>query len=77
MILKSDEEGEPDVVELGDLRMFVIVRDGRQAVRLRNLNAQAYKKYQGLRYFPLSKEYRIEADLSSAIQRRKSSLSVP
>jgi uncharacterized protein (DUF1684 family) len=59
--LKGDETGNPDVVELNDLRMWVIKRFDRYAVRLRNLNHLPYKNYSGLDYFPPKEQYRLEA----------------
>lgn len=63
MVLRGDEvyPEEPDVVELNDLRMWVIKRGERSAIRLRDLNAAAYKDYKGLDFFPPSKKFKIEA----------------
>jgi hypothetical protein len=62
-VLRGDEvyPEEPDVVELGDLRMWVIRRGERSAIRLRDLNAAAYKNYKGLDFFPPSAKFKIEA----------------
>jgi uncharacterized protein (DUF1684 family) len=62
-VLRGDEvyPEEPDVVELGDLRMWVIRRGERSAIRLRDLHAVAYKNYKGLDFFPPSEKFKIEA----------------
>lgn len=62
IFLKGDDAGRSDVVELGELRMWVIKRGERYAIRLRDLNAPAYKNYKGLDFFPPSKKFKIEAD---------------
>jgi uncharacterized protein (DUF1684 family) len=61
--LRGDEiyPEEPDVVELNDLRMWVIRRGERSAIRLRDLNAAAYKNYKGLDFYPPNKKFKIEA----------------
>lgn len=63
MVLKSDKTGKPDIIDLNDLRMWVIERGGRLAIRLRDLNAPRYKNYSGLEFFPPRKKYHIKADL--------------
>ena len=62
MLLKSDSEGRPDIIELNDLRMWVIKRGDRYAIRLRDLNTPAFKNYKGLDYFPPTKEYKIKSE---------------
>lgn len=59
--LKPDSAGEPDVVELGRLRLFVIERGGRFAIRLRDRESQARREFSGLRWFDVSEAYRIGA----------------
>jgi uncharacterized protein (DUF1684 family) len=62
MVLKSDAEGRADILELKDLRMWVIKRGDSYAIRLRDYNAQAYKKYEGLDYFKPNEKYKIESE---------------
>ncbi len=71
MVLKGDDSGRPDIVELNDLRMWVIKRGGRYAIRLRDLNNPAFKEYKGLDFFPPSKKYKIEAQFISYNNQRK------
>ncbi len=61
-ILKTDDSGKPDIIALNDLRMWVIKRSGKYAIRLRDLNTRAYKNYQKLDFFPPSEKYKIVAD---------------
>jgi len=59
-ILKSDNQGDPDVLELNDLRMWVIKRGERYGIRMRDPNAKAYKEYKGLNFFPPSEKFKIK-----------------
>src|SRR4051794_13533003 len=59
--LRSDEPGPPDVLALGDLRFFVIARDGRMAIRLRDLRSARRKEFKGLSYFPVRPDLRVVA----------------
>jgi len=46
---------------IGDLRIFVIRREDRFGIRLRDLNSTMRRAYKGLRYYPLRRAYRIRA----------------
>lgn len=59
--LRSDAEGAPDVLRIGALSMWVIRRGDRYAIRLRDSNAPARKKFQGLRWFEIDEAWRIRA----------------
>jgi hypothetical protein len=59
IVLRTDQAGKPDKIELGDLRMWVIERDNRYAVRLSDLNHPPYKDYQGLDFFPPTKKFQV------------------
>jgi hypothetical protein len=61
MTIRAGDSTSPDTLTLGDLRMWVIRRGDRYAVRLRDLNAPAFKDYKGLNYFPPSAAFLIEA----------------
>lgn len=61
-ILTSDNQGNPDVLELNDLRMWVIKRGERYGIRMRDYNAPAYKEYKGLEFFPPSEKFRIKGN---------------
>ena len=62
MDLTSDRGGSPDIVELNDLRMWVIQRGDRPAIRLRDFNAPRYKNYHGLTFYPPKQKYKINAE---------------
>jgi len=62
MTIKSDETGQADEIELNELRMWVIKRGERYAIRLRDFNNPGYKNYKQLVFYPPSKKYKILAD---------------
>jgi uncharacterized protein (DUF1684 family) len=62
MELASDAGGGQDVIELGELRMWVIERGGRFAIRLRDFNAARYKNYKGLKFYRPREELRVKAE---------------
>jgi uncharacterized protein (DUF1684 family) len=45
--------GEPVILAVGDLRMFLIRRGDRFAIRMRDLNSAARAAFTGLHYFPI------------------------
>jgi uncharacterized protein (DUF1684 family) len=57
--LRSDVPGPPDVLALGAVRLFVIERGGKMAIRLRDLESPARRNFKGVRWFPTRKEYRV------------------
>lgn len=57
--LKADTSDSPDVVRSNDLSMYVIERGGRYGIRLKDKNSVARRTFTGLRYFPISPEYRV------------------
>ncbi len=61
MEMKPDSPGEPTVVALGDLSMYVIKRGGKYAIRLKDKNSRMRKNFTGLKWFPVKPEYRITA----------------
>jgi uncharacterized protein (DUF1684 family) len=59
--LQSDNTGDPTVVELGNLRLHVIVRGERVGIRLKDLDSDAARQYHGPQFFPLDLSYRVTA----------------
>jgi uncharacterized protein (DUF1684 family) len=60
-ILKTDAQGPPDVVDVGRFRLFIIDRDGRLAVRVKDRNAPARRDFKGIEYFPIDPNFRVTA----------------
>jgi uncharacterized protein (DUF1684 family) len=61
--LRSDLPGPPDLLALGDLRFFVIDRDGRVGIRLRDLKDPRRQSFKGIDSFPITAAFRVTAKL--------------
>jgi uncharacterized protein (DUF1684 family) len=59
--LVSDRNGKPDVVTVGRVRLTVIERGGRLAVRARDPESPRRTGFPGLEYFPVDPSLRVEA----------------
>src|SRR5271169_6862137 len=59
--LQPDTTGKPTLVELGTLRMKVIVRGQRIGIRLKDVDSDEAKNYRGPVFFPLDLSYRATA----------------
>ncbi|HEX5474811.1 MAG TPA: DUF1684 domain-containing protein [Vicinamibacterales bacterium] len=52
---------DDSAIRVGDLTMFVIRRGRRLAVRMRDQESDARRRFRGLEYFPIRPEYRVVA----------------
>lgn len=59
--LRTDADDETDILELGRLRMFVIQRGARYAIRMRDLDSPQRTKFRGIETYALDPAYRVEA----------------
>jgi len=61
--LLSDDGQEPTLVwtDEGNVHFFVIKRDGKLAVRMKNKKAASYVEFKGLNYFPADKKWVVPA----------------
>jgi uncharacterized protein (DUF1684 family) len=59
--LTSDEAGAPTLLELGALRLCLIERGGRMAVRTWDTAAAARREFEGIDHWQVTPEWRIEA----------------
>lgn len=59
--LATDHTGKPDVVSVGRIRLTVIERGGRLAVRGRDPESPLRSAFPGLDYFPVDPALRLEA----------------
>jgi hypothetical protein len=57
--LDRDSSGEPDVIRLGRLSLYVMERGGRFKVRLKDPQSEALRTFTGLDWYPVRPEYRI------------------
>jgi uncharacterized protein len=56
--------GDESALAVGDLRMFVIHREDRFGIRLRDLKSPMREQFRGLRYFPVRPAYRVRAQFT-------------
>jgi uncharacterized protein (DUF1684 family) len=61
MRLKSDAEGPPDRLTLGDLQFWVHMSGERLSIRLRDKNSRLRKEFTGTKWFPINARYKAEA----------------
>jgi len=61
MEMKSDRTGNPTLLALGDLSMFVIERGGKFAIRLKDKDSRMRKEFTGLKWYPVKPAFRITA----------------
>lgn len=59
--LTSDLEGEPTMLELGDLRLCIIDRGGRLAVRSWDTASKARRAFTGIDHWPVDAAWRLDA----------------
>lgn len=59
-VLRSDRSGRPDVLALGSLRLHVIERAGRLAIRVKDMDSPARRGFKGIPAFPPDLDYRVE-----------------
>jgi hypothetical protein len=69
--LRSDADGQPDVLSLGTLRFHVIRRRERFGIRVKDTASEARKKFQGIPTYPVSAAWRIEGRFEPAPTPRK------
>lgn len=60
--LETDHLGQPTVVTCGDLAFFIVEREGRFAVRLRDRAWATTRPFSGVTYFPEDPQWVVEAD---------------
>src|ERR1700687_2451922 len=59
--LKSDGQGPPGRLGLGDLQLWVHMSGDRPSIRLRDKNSKLRKEFVGTSWFPVDEKYRVEA----------------
>lgn len=63
--LKSDAEGKPTRVEIGDVSFTLIKREDRYGIRVRDVNSPNRRKFTNLHWFPIDESYRVTADFEA------------
>jgi uncharacterized protein (DUF1684 family) len=61
LVLQSDADTKPTILNLGSLKLFVIKRGKRLGLRVKDKNHKARVNFTGLSYFPLNQTLRINS----------------
>jgi uncharacterized protein (DUF1684 family) len=61
LVVRSDAEGDPTVVEMGSLLFYVIDRDGQLYVRLKDRKSPLLESFEGIDRYPVDARWRVEA----------------
>ena len=61
MELLPDTSGNPTILAMGDLSMFVVERGGKFAIRLKDKNSPMRREFSGLKWYPIKPSYRVTA----------------
>ncbi len=64
--LRSDREGEATVLAHGSISFYVIERNGKLAVRIKDSEAAARKRFAGIEHFRVDPKWRVEARFEPA-----------
>jgi uncharacterized protein (DUF1684 family) len=59
--VKTDDDGPPDRLVLGDVQVWVHMSGSRPAVRIRDRNNALRKSFTGRKWYPIEDPYRVEA----------------
>ncbi|MEP6902600.1 MAG: DUF1684 domain-containing protein [Actinomycetota bacterium] len=59
--LVSDEKGEPNVIQTGSQTFYLIKREERFGIRLKDKNSSQRTNFKGLHWFPVDEKYKITA----------------
>ncbi|MFO8235549.1 MAG: DUF1684 domain-containing protein [Bacteroidales bacterium] len=73
--MKSDQEGEPTVLQHKSLKWFIIERDGKYGIRLRDLESDLLDELDSIPTFPIKKEWKIKAEFIP--HKEKKTIEVP
>lgn len=69
--LKSDKGGKPDVLKIADFTMFVIERNGKYGVRLRDIHSKMREEFKRLQWYPVREQYKVTAKFTAHHQPQK------
>jgi hypothetical protein len=59
--LVSDEKGKPGAIQTGSQTFYLIKREDRFGIRLKDKNSKERAGFTGLKWFPVDKDYKIKA----------------
>jgi uncharacterized protein len=70
ILLQPDTSGQPTVIDLGSLRLHVIVRGVHIGIRVKDLESAAARKYEGASFYPINMAYRVTAKFVPAAKKQ-------
>src|SRR3954467_4411115 len=73
--LVSDEKGKPTEIRTGTQTFFLIKREERYGIRLKDTNSEARRNFSGLHWFPVDETYKVTARLEPGTEAKE--LKVP
>jgi uncharacterized protein (DUF1684 family) len=73
--LVSDEKGKPTEIRTATQTFFLIKREERYGIRLKDSNSEARRKFAGLHWFPVDEAYKVVARLEPGTETKE--LKVP
>jgi uncharacterized protein (DUF1684 family) len=59
--LKTDKSGNPDVIQIGRVRLTIIERGRSFGVRMKDNESEARRSFRGLDWFPVRPDWRVKA----------------
>ena len=59
--LVSDEKGKPTQIQTGSQTFYLIKREERFGIRLKDNNSEARRMFKGLKWFPVDESYKVVA----------------
>lgn len=63
--LMSDEKGKPTEIRAGSQTFFLIKREERFGIRLKDSNSEARRNFKGRHWFPIDESYKVTARLEA------------
>jgi uncharacterized protein len=73
--LVSDEKGKPTEIRTGTQTFYLIKREERFGIRLKDSNSEARRNFKGLHWFPVDESYKVTARLEASTEPKE--LKVP
>ena len=64
-ILRADADGQPDILQVGRVRLHLIRRGSRFAIRLKDPETPALKAFHGVPRYPVDPVWRVEAEFTA------------
>lgn len=63
--LESDEKGKPTIIQTGSQTFYLIKREDRFGIRLKDKNNRELVNFTGLKWFPINEKYKVEAEFEA------------